>query len=1180
MSFAHLHVHTEYSLLDGACRIRDLPKVIKDMGQTACAVTDHGVMYGVVDFYRACKKEGVKPLIGCEVYMTPKGRTRFDKIHEFDAENRHLVLLCENETGYRNLSYMVSKAWTEGFYIRPRIDMDLLREHHEGLIALSACLAGEIPRMIRNGEYDNAKNYALELSAIFGPERFYLELQNHGIPAQAEVNQGISRIARETGLPMVCTNDAHYLKREDAEAHDVLLCIQTGKTLEDTNRMRYEPRNFYLRSETEMRELFPDEIYKNAVDNTGKIAERCNLDFVFGKYHLPEFPVPDGYDNINYFKKLCDDGYRDRYGDDDQYREKLYYEQNMIEKMGFTDYFLIVSDFVRYARGAGIPVGPGRGSAAGSMVSYCLKITDIDPVKYDLYFERFLNPERVSMPDIDMDFGDARRGEVVEYVKNKYGEDRVAQIVTFGTMAARAVIRDVARVMNLPYAEADMIAKLVPGGPSALHITLDDAMKLSKQLRDLYNGKDYIRKLIDTAKALEGMPRNASTHAAGVVITKKPVYEYVPLSSNDGTVVCQYVMTTLEELGLLKMDFLGLRNLTVLDDAVKMVRKREPDFKLESIPDNDTETFEMISQGRTSGVFQLESVGMTGVCTGLKPKNIEDITAVIALYRPGPMDSIPRFIACSQNPDLVSYKHPALEPILSVTYGCIVYQEQVIRIFQELGGYSLGQADMVRRAISKKKAVEIQREKDAFIHGDAERGIPGCVANGIPLETAEAIYQEIYDFANYAFNKAHAVAYAVVAYQTAYFKCHYPAEYMSALLSSVQGGAGKMKIAEYIRECREWGIDLLPPDINASRDGFTVEIINNNNDDDNNNINNIKYGIRFGLAAIKNIGRGFVNDVLAEREANGDFISLYQFCERCAGMDLNKRALENLIRAGAFDSTGAKRSQLIAVYEKVLDSITAKRKENIQGQLDFFSLAAENDENHQNQADEIPLPDIPEFSARDRARMEYDTTGLYLSGHPMREYQALLERLRVPSIGEILEDFAREGGPVKFYDGQTVTIAGSVTASRTRTTKNNTLMAYVTVEDESAAIELLCFSRCLEISGAYFQENQLILATGKLSVRDEKAPQLMCDTACALDDMENPAGPSGQEMLFLRLPGLDHPKTKHMRLVFSMFPGNTPVKMRMADTRKIYQARIRIHPALLREAREILGDENVVIRQA
>ena len=783
MAFVHLHVHTEYSLLDGACRIRELPKVVKEMGQSACAITDHGVMYGAVDFYRACLAEGIKPIIGCEVYMTPQGRTRFDKIHEFDAESRHLVLLCENEEGYRNLSYLVSMAWTEGFYVKPRIDLELLRQHSKGLIALSACLAGEIPKRLRNGEYENAKAYALTLSEIFGPDHFYLELQDHGIPDQAEVNRGILRIHQDTGLPMVCTNDAHYLRKEDAEAHDILLCIQTGKLVEDENRMRYEPRNFYLRSQEEMEDLFSQ--FEGAIENTAKVAEMCHLEFEFGKYHLPEFQLPEGYDSFSYLKKLCDEGYRARYGDDESHREQLSYEQNMIEKMGFTDYFLIVSDFVRYAKSAGIPVGPGRGSAAGSMVSYCLAITDIDPVKYGLFFERFLNPERVSMPDIDMDFGDTRRGEVVDYVRRKYGDDHVAQIVTFGTMAARGVLRDVGRVLGMPYAEVDAIAKQVPGGPGNLHITLKDALRLSKPLRDLYEGDERVKKLIDTAQKLEGMPRNASTHAAGVVITRRPVYEYVPLAKNDESVVCQYIMTTLEELGLLKMDFLGLRNLTVLDDAVKMVRRREPDFQLSDIPEGDRETYQMLSDGKTNGVFQMESSGMTGVCVGLKPQSIEDITAIIALYRPGPMDSIPKFVACKHDPKLVTYKDPKLEPILSVTYGCIVYQEQVIQIFQQLAGYTLGQADMIRRAMSKKKAKDVERERQFFLHGDPSRGIKGCVANGVPEAAAQSIYDEIYDFANYAFNKAHAVSYAVVAYQTAWFKCHHPKEYMAALLTSV-----------------------------------------------------------------------------------------------------------------------------------------------------------------------------------------------------------------------------------------------------------------------------------------------------------------------------------------------------------------------------------------------------------
>ena len=1164
MGFVHLHVHSEYSLLDGACRIRDMMARVKELGQSAIAITDHGVMYGAIDFYRACRAEGVKPIIGCEVYVSPRGRTRFDKVHEFDAESRHLVLLCENEEGYRNLSYLVSMAWVEGFYIRPRIDLELLRKHHGGLIALSACLAGEIPRMLRNGEYDNARDYALEMSEIFGPDHYYLELQNHGIPDQAAVNQGILRLHQETGLPMVCTNDAHYLRKEDAEAHDILLCIQTGKTVDDENRMRYEPRNFYLRSEEEMTALFGG--YEDAVDNTARIAERCNVEFTFGKYHLPEFQLPPGYDSFTYLKELCARGYRERYGEGKpEYRKQLDYELNMIEKMGFTDYFLIVSDFVRYAKSQKIPVGPGRGSAAGSMVSYCLRITDIDPMKYSLYFERFLNPERVSMPDIDMDFGDTRRGEVVDYVRRKYGDDHVAQIVTFGTMAARGVIRDVGRVMGMPYADVDAIAKQVP---NTLHITLNDALRLSRPLKDLYETDQRVRKLIDTAQKLEGMPRNASTHAAGVVITKKPVYEYVPLAKNDDAVVCQYIMTTLEELGLLKMDFLGLRNLTVLDDAVKMVQAEHPDFRLENIPEDDPETYEMLGRGQTSGVFQMESTGMTGVCLGLKPRNIEDITAIIALYRPGPMESIPRFIACKQNPGLITYKHPSLEPILSVTYGCIVYQEQVIQIFQQLAGYSLGQADMVRRAISKKKAAQIQKEKDTFIHGDSSRKIPGCVANGIPETTAEAIYQEIYDFANYAFNKAHAVSYAVVAYQTAYLKCHYCKEYMAALLTSVLDNSDK--IAGYINECRDCGIKLLPPDINRSFDSFAVE----------------DGGIRFGLAAVKNIGRGFIQAVVRKRE-DGPFVSLSDFCSRMTGSDMNKRAVENLIRSGSFDSMGARRSQLIQVYEKVMDSIAASRRENLEGQLDFFSMSG-GDSGTKSSVKEITLPDIPEYTPQELMNMEKETTGLYLSGHPMDAYREQLERLKAPSIGSVLEDFAQEGGPVRFADEQRITVAGIVTSSKTKTTKNNSLMAYVTVEDDTGSIELLCFSRTLDSCGAYLRENQAVVVKGKLSVRDEKAPQILCDSAYPLGEASPPEKqPFGTghgekllpgKVLYLKFPGKTSRELAHIKLVFEMFPGTTPVRMVMADTRKVYGTEVLLHRALIEELRETLGPENVVIR--
>ena len=1157
MAFAHLHVHTEYSLLDGACRIRDLPKLVKELGQTAVAITDHGVMYGAIDFYRACKAQGIHPVIGCEVYVAR--RTRLDKTYELDAESRHLVLLCENETGYRNLSYLVSQAFVDGFYIKPRIDLDLLRRHSEGLIGLSACLAGEIPRRLVGGDYDGAKEYALTMQDILGEGNFYLELQDHGIPDQTTVNRGLLRLHQETGIPLVCTNDAHYLRREDAESHDVLLCIQTGKTVDDENRMRYEPQNFYLRSTEEMEALFAG--YPDAVENTQRIADRCRFDFTFGKYHLPEFRLPPGYDSPTYLRELCEKGFAERYGArKPEYHRQLEYELAMIEKMGFTDYFLIVQDFVNYAKSAGIPVGPGRGSAAGSMVSYCLRITDIDPMQYSLYFERFLNPERVSMPDIDMDFGDTRRGEVVDYVRRKYGDDHVAQIVTFGTMAARAAIRDVGRVLNMTYAETDTVAKLVPTGP---HITLEDALKLSKQLSDLYQGDPRVHKLIDTARALEGMPRHASTHAAGVVITKRPVYEYVPLARNDESIVCQYTMVTLEELGLLKMDFLGLRNLTVLDDAVKMVQQREPEFALSKIPDDDAETYDMISRGQTAGVFQIESTGMTGVCVGLKPQSIEDITAVIALYRPGPMESIPRFIACKHDPKLVTYKHPRLVPILSVTYGCIVYQEQVIRIFQELGGFSLGQADMVRRAISKKKAKEIEKERQAFVYGDAERGIKGCIANGIDEKTAQAIYDEIYDFANYAFNKAHAVSYAVVAYQTAYFKCHYTKEYMAALLTSVLDNSDK--VAGYIGECRDCGIALLPPDVNRSSDRFTVE----------------PGGIRFGLVAIKNIGRGFIQSLVRERERGGDFASLQDFCDRMYDCgDMNKRAVENLIRSGAFDSMGARRSQLLAVYEKVLDGIGNVRRRNVEGQIDFFGMSAAN-----STVETVVMPDIPEFTATERMHMEKETTGLYLSGHPMVGYRAAARSSGAVTLNEILEDVSSEEGPTRFADGMPVTVAGIVASSKTRPTKNGSLMAYVVLEDETASMELLCFSRVLDKCASYLAVNSPVLIKGRLSLRDEKPPQIVPDVVFPLEScgvgalQDGKAAESDTAAVYLRVKSIDDPAFSHLLLVATMFEGKVPLKIRIADTGKLWGGFCLDHPAFLKECREWLGPENVVVRR-
>ena len=1154
MSFVHLHVHSEFSLLDGACRIQQLVQRAKDLGQNAVTITDHGVMYGVIDFYKAAKAAGIKPIIGCEVYVAP--RTRFDRVHELDAEARHLVLLCENGVGYHNLSYLVSCGFTEGFYIKPRIDMELLRQHHEGLIALSACLAGEIPRRLLRGDYAGAKAHAVEMQELFGPEHYYLELQDHQIPLQKEVIQGILRLHEETGIPLVATNDAHYLTKEDAGTQDVLMCIQMGKTVDDPNRMKFETQEFYIKSEEEMRALFPT--CPEAIENTQKIAQRCNVEFQFGVHHLPKFQLPEGEtDGDAYFERLCWQGFDWRYPDgDESYRAQLRYEMDMIRKMGFVDYFLIVADFIGYAKRHGIPVGPGRGSAAGSMVSYCLNITDLDPMKYNLYFERFLNPERVTMPDIDIDFCYQRRGEVIDYVNRKYGQDHVAQIVTFGTMAARGGIRDVGRALNFPYAEVDAIAKQVP---NSLHITLDDALKLSKPLKDLYQGDERVRTLLDTARAIEGMPRHASTHAAGVVITGKPVYEYVPLAKNDESVVTQYTMTTLEELGLLKMDFLGLRNLTVLDDAVKMVRSHVPDFTLDGIPDGDAETFKMLSDGKTVGVFQMESAGMTGVCVGLKPKDIEDITAIIALYRPGPMESIPRFIACKHNPGKIQYKHPMLKPILDVTYGCIVYQEQVIEIFRKLAGFSLGQADMVRRAISKKKKAQIEKEEQSFIYGDPERGIAGCIANGIPEQTAKEIYQEIYDFANYAFNKAHAVCYAVIAYQTAWLKCHYTREYMAALLTSVLDSSEK--IAEYINECRSCGIQLLPPDINESGATFTVS----------------GEHIRFGLVAVKGVGRTFVQSVLQQREQNGKFASFSDFCTRMFGPDLNRRMVENLIKCGAFDSMGYRRSQLLQVYGQILDNIADSNRRNLEGQFDLFGGGETG-----GAAQEPPMPNIAEFSRHELMTMEKETTGLYLTGHPMDDYRELARQHGAVSIGAIMSDFGQETGPIRFRDEQKVTVAGVVSAYKTKTTRNNTLMAYVTLEDDSGSMELLVFARVLDASGGYIKQGNPILVNGRISVRDEKEPQLLCDDIQPLDSLQGgkrPVSSDGKaKKLYIKLPSQNSAGWEILPKILDMFPGNTPAVIVFADTGKRLGTHCLVHDALVAELIERFGQENVVVQ--
>ena len=1153
MSFAHLHVHTEYSLLDGACRINGIMDRVKELGQTAVAITDHGVMYGCIDFYKAAKAAGVKPIIGCEVYVARRGME--DRVHGIDNDPYHLVLLCENRKGYENLCLMVSEAFVHGFYGKPRVDLDLLKKHHEGLIALSACLAGAIPQYLMDEDYAAAKDYAMKMAEIFGQEHFYLELQDHGIEEQRPVNQGVMRIARETGLPLVVTNDAHYLRKEDARMQDVLLCIQTGKTVDDTNRMKFQTEEFYLKSEEELRSLFPN--CDEAFENTARIADRCNLEFVFNEYHLPSFPVPEGYTNEGYFRKLCMDGFVERYPEKPaKYLERLEYEIGVISRMGYVNYYLIVWDFIRYAKENEIPVGPGRGSGAASIVAYCMHITEVDPMQYSLIFERFLNPERVSMPDFDTDFCQERRPEVIEYVMRKYGADHVAQIATFGTMAARGAIRDVGRALNFTYAETDVVAKLVP---TTLHITLKEALEVSPKLKEMYDTDERVKTLIDTARALEGMPRNTSTHAAGVVITADPVYTYVPLSRNDDTIVTQYTMTTIEELGLLKMDFLGLRNLTVIEDAEREIRKLVPDFDIEKVPDDDPETFAMLAEGKTQGVFQLESAGITGVCINMRPTSIEDMTAIVALYRPGPMDSIPTFIANKLDHRKIRYKTPLLEPILKVTYGCIVYQEQVIEIFRSLGGYTMGQADNIRRAISKKKMKVIEAERKVFVYGDPEQGITGCVGHGVPEAVAQSIYDEIVDFANYAFNKAHAVCYAVVSYQTAYLKCHYPRQYMAALMTSVLDSASK--ISGYIAECKELGIPVLPPDINHSGDHFTVE----------------GDAIRFGLGAVKNVGHGLIRAVEAKRQEGGLFKSLEDFIERMGEGELNKRAVENFIKCGAMDCFGYHRSELLAVYDSIMDSVSSTRKHNLDGQMGLFGMLEEQDE-----ASSMPIPKLPELKKADLMAMEKETTGIYISGHPMDDYRQYLRNTHVVPISELMGDESR------YQDDQIVSVAGIVQEMKMKTTRNNSMMAYVTVEDDTASIEMLAFSNVLSQFGGYLKENAAVVITGRLSIRDEKEPQIVINRARPITDYseapEN-AVPARQETpkvmsgtLYVKLESENDPIYQKVRAIVNMFPGEAQVKVFFADTRKMRGALASLDSRMLRELENVLGQGNVVVK--
>ena len=1153
MSFVHLHVHTEYSLLDGACRIDGLMERVKELGQTAVAITDHGVMYGCIDFYKAAKAAGVKPIIGCEVYVARRGMT--DKVHGLDNDPYHLVLLCENRTGYENLCYLVSEAFIHGFYGKPRVDLALLQQHHEGLIALSACLAGAVPQYLMQEDYEGAKNYALKLSEIFGEGNFFLELQDHGIDEQRPVNQGVQRLARETGLPLVVTNDAHYLRREDAKMQDVLLCIQTGKTVDDQNRMKFQTEEFYVKGEEELRQLFPG--CDEAFENTVKIADRCNLEFTFHEYHLPAFPVPQGYTNEGYFRELCYNGFRESYPDEPkEYADRLEYEIDVISSMGYVNYYLIVWDFIRYAKEQGIPVGPGRGSGAGSIAAYCMHITEVDPMKYALIFERFLNPERVSMPDFDTDFCQERRPEVIEYVMRKYGSDHVAQIATFGTMAARGSIRDVGRALNFTYAETDVVAKLVPGTP---HITLKEAMEVSPKLKEMYDGDERVKTLIDTAMSLEGMPRNSSTHAAGVVITADPVCSYVPLSCNDDTIVTQYTMTTIEELGLLKMDFLGLRNLTVIDDAEKEIRKLEPDFSVSKAPDDDPATFAMLAEGKTQGVFQLESAGMTGVCVNMKASSIEDITAIVALYRPGPMDSIPKFIANKLDARKVTYKTPMLEPILKVTYGCIVYQEQVIEIFRSLGGYTMGQADNIRRAISKKKMKVIEAERKVFVYGDPAQNIPGCIGHGILEAVAQSIYDEIVDFANYAFNKAHAVCYAIVAYQTAYLKCHYPRQYMAALMTSVLDSA--TKISGYIAECKELGIPVLPPDLNHSEDHFTVE----------------GNAIRFGLGAVKNVGLGLIRTMVKKREEGGPFKSLEDFIERMGEGELNKRAVENFIKCGAADCFGNHRSELLAVYDSMMDAIASSRKKNLEGQIGLFGMLEEDDA-----AARIPIPRLKEMNKADLLALEKETTGIYISGHPMDDYRAYLRNTHVVRIGSLMDEEST------FTDDQIVSVAGIVQSVKMKTNRNNSMMAYVTVEDDTASIEMLAFSNVLSQYGGYLRDGSAVVITGRLSLRDDKEPQIVVNRARPISDFAQgapepeitpqPAQVVRQGTLYLRLPGEEGKLYPKIRAIVNMFPGDSSVVLYFADTGRRRGARAALAESMLRELKNVLGEGNVVVK--
>ena len=1073
MAFTHLHVHTEYSLLDGSNKIKEYVKRVKELGMDSAAITDHGVMYGVIDFYRAAREAGIKPILGCEVYVAPN--SRFDK-ELTGGENRyyHLVLLAENNTGYANLMKIVSCGFTEGYYYKPRVDMEVLQTYHEGIIALSACLAGEVQRYIIKGLHEEAKKAALKYEACFGKGNFFLEMQDHGIPEQKLVNTELLKLSKETGIELVVTNDVHYTYKEDVDSHDILLCLQTGKKLADEDRMRYVGGQYYVKSEEEMKALFP--YAWEAVENTQRIADRCHVEIEFGVTKLPKFEVPEGYDSWTYLNKLCSDGLAERYGDEhapagstgQTLRERLDYELNVIRTMGYVDYFLIVWDFINYAKEHGIPVGPGRGSAAGSIVAYCLKITNIDPIRYQLLFERFLNPERVSMPDIDVDFCFERRQEVIDYVGRKYGADKVVQIVTFGTMAARGVIRDVGRVMDMPYAFVDSIAKMIP---NELNITIDKALDMNPEFKSLYSTDDRVHHLIDMCKRLEGLPRNTSMHAAGVVICQKSADEFVPLSrGSDGSIVTQFTMTTLEELGLLKMDFLGLRTLTVIQNAVNMIEKDTGvHIDVDHIDYDDKKVLESLGTGKTDGVFQLESTGMKNFMKELRPQSLEDVIAGISLYRPGPMDFIPKYIRGKNNPDSITYACPQLEPILAPTYGCIVYQEQVMQIVRDLGGYTLGRSDLVRRAMSKKKQAVMEKERANFVYGNEEEGVPGCVSRGIDEKTASGIYDTMMDFAKYAFNKSHAACYAVVAYQTAYLKYYYPVEFMAALMTSVIDNP--KKVAEYILVCRNMGIEILPPDINEGESGFSVS----------------GSSIRYALTAIKSVGRPVIAAVVEEREERGPFLNLQDFVNRITDKDVNKRAVESFIKAGALDGLGGTRKQFMSVFSQVMDRTQKDRKNNMAGQLSLFDIVEE----EEKEGLALKLPDVGEYPKEMKLAFEKEVLGIYVSGHPLEEYEAAWRKKISNTPADFAYDEETQGVCVK--DGAKAIIGGLIAGKTIKYTKDNKIMAFLTIEDLVGTVEVIVFPKTYEQSASFLTEDAKVFVQGRVSVEEDKDGKLICE---------------------------------------------------------------------------------------